>query len=201
MSLANPCRPADNPFASHRVEALPYRQSTMSWPDLLRRLDALGGRAALVGCKGSGKTTLMEELSHRLAEPVVLVRIPGSDPRPNRTAIRQLPRPVTTAHTILIDGAEQLGPLAWRNILNRTRRARRLVATLHKPGRLPTLITCTTDPELLRQLVEELAPNDATALQPTLDDLFRRHQGNIRSCLRELYDVYAGRSSPADHAD
>ena len=188
-------RPADNPFATHRVESLPYRGSTTSWSDLEHHLDTLGGRAALVGPKGSGKTTLLEELSRRLDQPTILVRIPGSDPLPYRTAIRQLPDPVTTSHTILIDSAEQLGPLAWRHILIRTRQARRLVATLHRRGRLPTLVTCTTDPNLLRELVHELAPLQTAVLDPTLDDLFRRHDGNIRLCLRELYDMCAGHVS------
>ena len=196
-----PCRAADNPFASHRVDALPYRGHEGSWSDLEHRIDALGGRAAIVGPKGSGKTTLLEELSRRLDQPTTLVHIQGSEPRPYRTAIRQLPNPVTSAHTILIDSAGQLGPLAWRHFLNRTRPAHRLVATLHQPGRLPTLVDCTTDPDLLRELVHELAPEEAATLDPTLDDLFNRHNGNIRSCLRELYDVYAGRRRPADHAD
>ncbi len=194
-------RPADNPFASHRVDALPYRGLAMPWNEIERHIDALGGRAAIVGPQGSGKTTLLEELSCRLPDPVVLVKIPGSDPRPCRTAIRQLPSPVTSAHTILIDSAGQLGPLAWRHFLLATRRARRLVATLHQPGRLPTLLNCTTDPGLLRLLVHDLAPVQAATLDPTLDDLFNRHDGNIRSCLRELYDLHAGRRLPADHTD
>lgn len=188
-----PCRAADNPFASHRVDALPYRGHERSWSDFEHRIDALGGRAAIVGPKGSGKTTLLEELSRRLDQPTTLVHIQGSEPRPYRTAIQQLPNPVTSAHTILIDSAEQLGALGWRHFLTRTRPAHRLVATLHQPGWLPTLVDCTTDPDLLRELVHELAPLQTTVLEPTLDDLFRRHTGNIRSCLRELYDVYAGR--------
>jgi energy-coupling factor transporter ATP-binding protein EcfA2 len=193
VSAAPSRRPADNPFAAHRVENLAYRGRAMADREIERRLDALGGRAALVGPNGSGKTTLLEELARRLDPPTVVVRIPGGDPRPFRTAMSRLPTRVTSAHTILIDSAEQLGPLGWRRFLVRTRRARRLVATLHHPGRLPTLVNCATDPALLRRLVQELAPTRFTVLDPTLDDLFRRHEGNIRSCLRELYDVSAGR--------
>lgn len=186
-------RPADNPFASHRVEALPYRGLEDGCDDLGRRIDDLGGRAAIVGPKGSGKTTLLEGLGDRLPTPVILIRVPGGDPRPYRTALRQLPDPVTAAHTILVDGVEQLGPLAWPTFLNRTRKTRRLVATLHRPGRLPTLVECATDCHLLLDLVRELAPRDAPTLEPLLDDLFHRHKGNIRMCLRELYDLFAGR--------
>jgi len=186
------CRPADNPFASHRVEALGFRSSALEWRSLMQRVDDLGRRVAVVGPKGSGKTTLLEELASRLEQPVV-VRIPGSCPRPCRTVSAQLPRPVTHRHAILVDGSEQLGVVGWRRLLHATRRARCLIATVHKPGRLPTLIECRTTSGLLRDLVEELAPADTSNLQFGLDGLFQRHEGNLRSCFRELYDLYAGR--------
>jgi hypothetical protein len=186
------CRPADNPFASHRVEALSFRSAGLGWRGLTRRMDDLGGHAAVVGPKGSGKTTLLEELARRLEQPVV-VRIPGSCPRPWSTVSAQLPRPVTHLHAILIDGSEQLGAVGWRRLLHATRRARYLIATRHRQGRLPTLIECRTEAGLLRNLVEELAPADTAHLEPRLDELFHRHRGNLRLCFRELYDVYAGR--------
>ena len=94
---------------------------------------------------------------------------------------------------VLVDGAEQLGPIGWHLLLRATRHARSLVATLHRPGRLPTLIECRTRSRLLCDLVEELTPADAQ-LEPGLEELFHRHGGNIRFCFRELYDVYAGES-------
>ena len=86
--------------------------------------------------------------------------------------------------------------MLFRSLLLRaTRHARSLVATLHQPGRLPTLIECETNSRLLHDLVEELAPTNVIALEPNLEELFLRHNGNIRLCLRELYDVFAGRSA------
>ncbi len=79
-------RPADNPFASHRIEMHGYRGLDVAGEDLVRRLDQLGGRAAIVGPKGSGKTTLLEELDFYLPGRVKRVRIPGSSPHPLRTA-------------------------------------------------------------------------------------------------------------------
>ena len=190
--MTRACRPAENPFASHRIEALSFRSAELEWRDLMQRMENLGGRAAVVGPKGSGKTTLLEALAHRLEQPVV-VRIPGSCPQPWRTVSAQLPQPVTHRHAILVDGSEQLGAIGWRRLLYATRHARCLIVTLHRPGRLPTLIECRTDAGLLRNLVEELVPADTLNLQIGLDDLFQRHEGNLRSCFRELYDVYAGR--------
>jgi hypothetical protein len=189
------CRPADNPFASHRIEGLPFRHARTSRTDLCRRLEALGGRAAIVGPEGSGKTTLIEELASIVTGDALLVTVSGVSARPWQPVRARLPKPVTANHVVLIDGADRLGAVGWRRLMWATRRARAVVATLHRPGRLPTLIECETDRDLLRELVEELAPADAPVLAPGLDELFERHEGNIRSCFRELYDVYAGRTT------
>lgn len=192
-----PRRPADNPFASHRVEGLPYRYRGSSLPALERRLTALGGRAAVVGPKGSGKTTLTDELAGRCNGKAVRVAIPAACPNPWRAARSQLPRRVSSGHAVFVDGAEQLGPAGWRRLLHATRTAAGLVVTLHLPGRLPTLAVCRTDPALLRELVRELTPDDAPLLEPHLDELFHRHEGNLRECFRELYDLFAGRTRDA----
>ncbi len=189
----NAVRPAENPFASHRVEGLSFRTGGPGLPDLVARLDELGGRAAIVGIKGSGKTTLLEEMSRALPAPITWIRIPGGIANAWHAAQRQIPGGGTHRPTVLVDGAEQLGAFAWRRLLRRVGGARYVVATLHKPGRLPTLIGCRTRPALLRELVEELAPNDLRYSGQTLDDLFQRHKGNIRLCFRDLYDRYAGR--------
>ena len=186
-------RPADNPFASHRVEGLAYRYNGLGLSGLRQRLEEMGGRVAIVGPKGSGKTTLLEELATTLPGEAVQVRIEGGCRHPRRTVRAQLPRPVTPNNLILVDGAEQLGPMGWRLLLRATRPARSFVATLHRPGRLQTLIECRPDHALLCDLVEELTPVDAPALIPGLEELFQRHDGDIRLCLRELYDMYAGR--------
>ncbi len=192
MSSAFPAhRPADNPFASHRIEALGFRRDGTSVEELAGLVPELGGQVAIVGPEGSGKTTLLYQLGGDLPGESVLVRIPGGSASPWRTARAQFPRPVQRHHAVLVDGAEQLGPVAWRRFLLATRPARFVVVTLHRPGRLPTLIDCRTDRELLHGLVSELVP--AAAPPVDLDDLFQRHHGNIRLCFRELYDLFAGR--------
>ena len=190
-------RPSENPFASHRIDGLAYRGKGLGVGSLCRRLERLGGRAAIVGPEGSGKTTLLEQLANTLAADSVLVTIHRGSGRPWHAARAQLPLSVTPQHAVLVDGAEQLGPIAWFRLMRVTRSARFVVATLHRPGRLPTLVECDTDHDLLRELVMELAPSDAPSIEPELEGLFERHGGNIRSCLRELYDVCAGRPAPS----
>jgi energy-coupling factor transporter ATP-binding protein EcfA2 len=192
MSTIARCRPSENPFASHRIDAINYRPQGPTWNELLADLERLQWRAAVVGPEGSGKTTLLEALALR-TQSAVLVKLGGATTSPLTAAITQLPRPIKARHTVFVDAAERLGTLGWWRLRHAARNGRGLVATLHSPGRLPTLVQCTTSSALLRQLVRELAPADAQGLEPTLDELFRRHGGNLRLCFQELYDVCAGR--------
>ena len=177
------------------MDRLAYRADGVSLAQVYDRLEDIGGRGAIVGPKGSGKTTLLEELASVLPGERVAVKLDASCARPLRKAQLQLPTPVASHHAVFIDGCERLGVIEWRRLLRTVRAAAHLVATLHRPGRLPTLIECRPDLDLFRELVSELAPQEATVLEPGLDQLFQRHGGNIRLCLRELYDVYAGRSN------
>jgi len=183
-------RPADNPFASRRIDGLDFRLNDREWKVLIDDLEARGGRGAVIGTHGSGKTTLLEGLACRLAGNVVWVRLNAESDRPAVTVLEALNNEIGPGHTVLIDGAEQLAPWSWWRIRRRLRAAGTIVITSHRPGRLPTLYECATDPELLKDLVAELAPEVVETVD--LEALFHRQQGNIRSCLRELYDRYAG---------
>jgi len=183
-------RPSDNPFASRRIDGLNFRHRAGGVDDLVSTLTANGGRGAVVGPHGSGKTTLLEELADQVGGNLVKIHLATETNRPLDSAIRSLPPMVSPHHTILIDGAEQLGAWAWWRVQRRIRTAGTIVITSHDSGRLPTVYECATDSALLSELVGELAPDGVDA---DLDELFHRHDGNIRLCFRELYDVWAGR--------
>jgi energy-coupling factor transporter ATP-binding protein EcfA2 len=183
---------------------------------LLPRLEALRYRAAIVGPHGSGKTTLLEDLEGVLAERgfrIVHVRLDTDDPRLPRewwssASVASVDSPASSASSassssrldegviVCLDGAEQLGPIAWLRFRWRARRAGGLIVTTHRPGRLATLIECTTSAGLLHRIIRRLAPDvvDGSPSAPSAADLFARHRGNIREALRELYDVYADRT-------
>ena len=186
-------RPADNPFASRRIDRLIYRFQEGDLQTVVERLHRAGGRGAVVGAHGSGKTTLLEALADRLDGRPVRIALNAETPRPLAFAIGALPETVGPEHTVLIDGAEQLGRWAWWRLARRLNDAGIVVSASHSPGRLPTIHECTTSPELLAELVAELAPEIAGSAD--LDAIFHRHQGNIRLCFRELYDRWARREA------
>jgi hypothetical protein len=180
-------RPADNPFAGARIDRLAFRFTDVDEAAVFRRLADSGSRGAIVGRHGRGKTTLLEHLAARLDAEAVWIRLSGATASPIRSALDALPNRISSEHAVLIDGAEQLGGVAWWRLERRLRAAGTVIITSHRPGRLPTIHECTTSPELLRGLVTELAPKLAATVD--LGGLFDRHDGNLRLCFRELYDL------------
>lgn len=180
-----------NPFSTDRVLRERYRFSEADWDILLRRLRLCGGRGALVGSKGFGKTTLLEDLGRRLKSSdwnVALLRLSAENRSLPASADRHFFRTLDPRSALLIDGAEQLSWWRWQAVRWRSRHAGLMVITTHRPGRLPTLHRCETTPALLNDLVQALG----VTLPPyEVEALHRHHGGNVREALRELYDVWA----------
>lgn len=190
----------ENPFATDRVLTIRYRPPHGDWDELLAKLARLDYRAAIVGPEGSGKTTLLEDLAAPLERRdfrVRRLRLSRERPRFDRVALRAFWASLEPRDAILFDGAEQLGRWGWRRFRFRARRAAGLVITSHRPRMLPTLITCRTSPELLRDIVGELYPTRAAEFNSLLDALYAKHEGNLRLVLRELYDLAAERKLPS----
>lgn len=189
----------DNPFRTGRVLTVRYRLPDQTWPELLQRLATLNYRAAIVGPEGSGKTTLLEDLAVQLAElgrTTRSLRLNRQQPRLSRDRLIQFFAELNPPDIVLLDGAEQMGPLAWRRFQFRTRHCGGLVITSHHGSLLPTLIHTSTTPELFNDIVSELIPDHALALRATTDALFHQHRGNLRDALRELYDRWSHGTLP-----
>jgi len=186
-----PRRAHENPFRVERILTIRYRPLDTSWQMLLERLSDFSFRAAICGPQGAGKTTLLEDLALRLTESGRTTRSLQLRRESRAAAGRQVQSFLESAQAsdiLLVDGAEQLNPLAWHRLKRRSRQHAGLVITTHAPGRLPTLIECRTTLSLLASIVEQLVPADAASLRDALPELFARHDGNIRTCLRALYD-------------
>ena len=187
-------RARDNPFATVHLHRLRYRLQGATWDELLDRLQRLNWRAAIVGPHGSGKTTLLEALAGRLRErgfETRRLRLSEDHPRIEFGECDEVLADLRSEHIVLLDGSEQMGRWAWHRFERRSRGAGGLIITAHRPGRLPSLLTCETTPGLLGYVVQELLPDAPALSAATARDLFLRHRGNLREALRELYDVYA----------
>lgn len=186
-------RPArENPFRAERVEALRYRLTENGWAALLARFEALGRRASLVGPKGSGKTTLLAEIETRLEGRgwrIRRLRLTREQRRPGTEEWRTLWGGIGGRDLVTVDGAEQLSWWWWRRLRRAARRGGGLLVTSHRPGLLPSLHHHRTSPELLAELVTELVGEAAREMD--FVELFDRHGGNVRDCLRQLYDGWA----------
>jgi len=187
-------RARDNPFSVERVHAIRFRPQGTTFAGMTARLKALNYRAAIVGPDGSGKTTLLEDLQRAFIQENIKARMvfvndtsPLSDP-----ACRRLLSELTRDEFLLLDGADLIPRSAWSLLKRHTiSHAYGLVITSHRPGLLPTLIECTTSLTLLQDIAGELNPSDRPIPVESLDALFYRHRGNLRDCLRELYDLCA----------
>lgn len=186
-------RARDNPFAVERVLRLRYQFRNDDWFSLLQRLQSLNYRAAIVGPKGSGKTTLLEDLAERLETRGMRIHRLFLNEQSRAYPINFVQRVCDSLgeqDIILFDGCEQLSLPAWWRFRWETRQAGGLIITKHRAGRLPTLIECRTTRELFTTLVGRL--HEPAMLAPnTLDRLFKKHQGNLRDAIRELYDLAA----------
>ncbi len=190
-------RARDNPFATERVLRLRYqfRNATNDgWPALLTRLKSMHYRAAIAGPHGSGKTTLLEDLGQQLQEQgfqLHSIFLNEQDRTYPIEFVRRVRGGLTQNDIILFDGCERLGPLNWRRFRWQTRHAGGLIITTHRPGRLPLLRRCETDPELLDDLVRRLWGNGVLPARTDIRRLYEAHCGNLREALRELYDKVA----------
>lgn len=190
-------RARDNPFRSERVLEFRYRPQGWTWQALLDRLMVLHYRGAIVGPQGAGKTTLLEDLIPRLENLGFATRFARLDcdaPRLSQDAMNALVAESGPRDIILLDGCEQLPPRDWRKFARLTQAAGGLIITTHLPSRLPTLVECRTSPQLLEQIVHDLAGGEYAG-EINFVQLMQHHGGNIRDAIRELYDTYAVRES------
>jgi hypothetical protein len=173
---------------------MPFRfPPGMSWDSLLRRLEELHWCASFVGGNGTGKTTLLEQLIPHLEahgfRPVVFRLQTESGMKEKDRLVEKL-RDVKAPGFILLDGAEQLSTRQWLPIRGAASEAAGFIVTVHRTSRLPVALELETSPKLLEGLVENLTGGSLP--EGEAEVLFHRHRGNLRECLRELYDRWAG---------
>lgn len=186
-------KPRENPFASHRLESLPFRfPEGLNWDVFLDRCLDFKWRGAIVGPRGSGKTTLLEQLAPRLRERDLrpqLFRIHAESPLAEKRALLTRVRAMRAPDLLLLDGAEQFTTREWLTLCSAASPLAGCIITVHRTSRLPTLLETRTSPTLLAELAAQLTGERLSNADAAV--LFKRHVGNLRECLRALYDQHA----------
>jgi hypothetical protein len=134
------------------------------------------------------KTTLLEDLAPHLAAQRLrakYLRLDREQRMFDPVMLDGFFAHLSHSDVICLDGCEQLSDRAWREFLKRSECAGGLIVTTHEPGRLPTLLTCSTTSGLLAEIIERLIGSDHSI---DVNALHSRHRGNIRDALRDLYD-------------
>lgn len=190
----------DNPFRMQRIEALRYRLDDDGWQQLLTRFAANRWRGVLVGPHGSGKTTLREEIEARLRADGWEVRplVIGDGDVLRWSILRDFITGTSERTLLSIDGLDRIGAVLWWRFQRAARAVGGILATSHLAGRLPTLHRHQTSAALLRELVQDLVADHGdghTWVAQRCDELFARHHGDVRACLRQLYDDVGHQSS------
>jgi hypothetical protein len=150
----------------------------------MEQLARLGGRAALTGPKGTGKTTLMLELK-RWAESagwtVCYCRLSEEDGHFDSAVLKGL----GSQSLVLLDGAEQLGFVSWALFRWRSRHIGQILISQHRERRWPTLMKTSADPERLALLLAELV-GEAPSMQ-VCAELLASQDGNVRQLFHVLF--------------
>lgn len=193
---------AGNPFCTRHV--LPGRLPSfdasgrpVNLDEVLARLAAIGGSAAIVGRHGSGKTTLLWQLADALeAEGRRVVRVRLRHTRDIGRLLEAVAR-VRRGGVVCVDSWERLGPLSSLAVTWCARvMSAGLIVTAHRTGPLPTLWESITTPAVLGAVVHQLAhPAGMPAvIEGDVDEAFREASGNIREALFLLYDRFEDRA-------
>lgn len=186
-------KPRDNPFAAHCIDNIPYHYVDTDQSSVLIKCQQLRFRAAIIGSHGSGKTTLLHDLGEQLAQHGHRVKklfINTSHSRYSLLPFNVL-LTVDSQEILLFDGADLLPRPYWWVFRLLSRRCKGLIVTSHQRALLPALIYTKTDTDLLAQVLKQLNVESDDALLHDSQQLFVKHQGNIRDVLRDLYLVYA----------
>ncbi len=169
----------------------PPDQSSAS---LIAELEKNGGCGQIVGPHGTGKTTLLYEITRELekrGQGFRFVRLSAGQKSLAEAETVQFFHGESRNEAfqlLIVDGFEQLGFWERRELIREGKREknRGLLITSHEKTSLPVLASTENKLDLLRQIVEKLGVEIEDQL---LNEVYSQNS-NIREMLFALYDRY-----------
>ena len=182
---------SSNPFRSSNVEKIRYMLEVDEIETLADR--ALSNPCScLIGAKGTGKTTLLEDLEPLFQQrgfATHWIRLNLDSTQHERKRVTKQLQSLKPKQVCLFDGAEVLNLWQWRRIC-RTARSNglTLIVTLHRKRGVPILLRTQPDWPLAHQFVRQLAGSHySDALGKHAEQAFKINHGNMREVFRACY--------------
>ena len=185
------------------VHKIRYEFSDDNFISLISTWRSLGYRGAIVGPKGHGKSTLLQDLKQKIQAgispelatlPVSLLKLTEQRRKFCQSQIEELSVTAQQNGIVMLDGAEQLSFWNWRKFQAIIQPCKAAIITTHRPQRMRTVWRCRTTVKLLERILHKLLQEynfSHPVLLNSCEKLFHKHRGNIRECLREYYDLWA----------
>mgnify|MGYP000215223001 CR=1 FL=1 len=189
-------RAKDNPFRSQRLNAIGYISQDEPLRAICERLEEMKSIVAVVGPHGSGKSTLLRHLQKRFDSDGYRTHqlFISRDVKLPWKRVTECVETMRPSEVLFFDGANHLPTRRFCRLKKMIRKKDAgLVITSHTEGLLPTLVQCRTNPDLLKEIVSRLLPDEPVESWKS-EALFHQHHGNIRDCLWQLYDEYGSSS-------
>ena len=189
-----------NPFAPDQVQRnLPFdpELANSSWEEIEKKWHQLGRRAAVIGHKGSGKTTFLKTFETRLEKNYqvtrFLFRVDDHFLKPiHLQTLAQLPKKKKTI--LLIDGEGHLCRREKLRLRKEAKQAHGYLVARHHRSQLPTLLKLQSSPFLAAKLLERLNLEGYEEIRERLPHLLKKKRGNLREIWLSLYDGYASKN-------
>lgn len=180
----------DNPFRSSILDSLPFIFNKGNMNTIINTLEHNNWKGAIVGPKGTGKTTLLEQIGETLtARGFKITTVRGEKLGILKLIAYFFKRQPNSI--LLIDAAENLSIFSSLLLTPAAFLQGGVLITAHQQSLMPTLYICEPSLETLYYLTSLIIGKSNTIDRHYLQFLFEENHGNLRNVFIKLYREFA----------